>query len=87
VLVINIDVTWADMENAGLNSHSCPVARALHRQGYPDATVGRTVWFPNGTGRYDSPSLPLSSETRLWINRWDTRGMNEPATLRFIASL
>ena len=48
-----IDVTQQDIEKGvPCSFKKCPLARACHQQGFPDAIIGASYWFPFGDGRW-----------------------------------
>lgn len=66
---VRIDVTQDDIDNGERDScDACPIARALHRVGYPRAEVYRASWWP---GDHDRSHVPLPPSAMAFVQRFD----------------
>ena len=66
-----VDLT---IERRQASSH-CALAVALHRQGYPDAVVGMTVWYPSGGTKV---YVDMSQEMRDFVHLFDMNYRDNP---------
>ena len=56
---MKIQVTQEDIDGADpRGTHDCAVAKALRRQGYPDAWVGVEMWWSKSEEKRFPPSVP-----------------------------
>ena len=77
-----IKVTKTDIKNGKRACETCPIARALRRQGFDEAIVlGDGVW---GQGAFMdilsdiSKQRPLPRSAKRFINRFDSRKLVKP---------
>lgn len=54
-MALLIVVTRQDIDSASHTSTNCPIARALHRQGFPSALVTRKEVVTNDGRRFELP--------------------------------
>jgi hypothetical protein len=67
-VIVRINITARDIrEGQRYNSFACPVARACHRAGFPNASVGPGFWRPHGGERQ-----PLPERVVAFVRAFDT---------------
>lgn len=76
---MKVVVDQCDIDGATPGIHTCPVARAVRRQGYPNAKVGwRTCGLDGIWG--GALCLIMPGEVTKRIKEWDVSGEMEPFT-------
>lgn len=73
---MKVIVTASDIKSPEYGGHSCPVARALIRSGFPDAYAGVLDLYLDGTGGFRVVPTPLAVET--FIRAFDAGFPVEP---------
>lgn len=65
---VTIEVTQEDINKGEREGgFHCPIARAAHRAGFPDAYVAEREWCPIDLG----PAVPLSKRARDFVAAFD----------------
>jgi hypothetical protein len=68
VPMIKLVITQEHIDGGGRSSFNCPIALALHENGYPDAKVYVTDWAVKS---FVQESISLSTKARDFIRRFD----------------